>query len=186
MLFMGEEYAEDNPFLYFVSHTDKTLIQAVQEGRKEDFAKFQFEGEAPNPQDEKTFNASKLQWQKRKKGKHLVILNWHKELIRLRRQYGALHNYNKDCIQVRITDGGILEVERWNEQSRVVCLYNVSEKVSTYKAHKDLPKKILDATEEKWQEKASKAQSLDPLPAKVKAESTLELPPWCTVIYEIS
>jgi maltooligosyltrehalose trehalohydrolase len=186
MLFMGEEYGEDNPFLYFVSHTDKNLIKAVQEGRKEDFAKFQFEGEPPNPQDEKTFNASKLQWQKRKKGHHRILLDWHKELIRLRRKHDALHNYNKDCIQVRITDGGILEVERWDEYSRVVCLYNISEKIATYKAHKELPQKLLDSSEERWLDKESTTKQMaKALPDRIKAESTVDLPPWCSVLYEI-
>jgi maltooligosyltrehalose trehalohydrolase len=171
--------------LYFVSHTDKDLIKAVQEGRKEDFAKFNFEGEAPDPQSEKTFNSSKLHWQKRTKGKHQVMLNWYKELIQLRRLHGALHNYNKDCIQVRITDGGILEIERWDEYSRVICLYNISEKRAEYRAHKDLPKKILDSYEEQWQEKSTKNQVDKVLPAEVKAESIIELHPWAAVLYEI-
>ena len=34
LLFMGEEYAEEAPFLYFVSHGDADLIRAVREGRK--------------------------------------------------------------------------------------------------------------------------------------------------------
>jgi maltooligosyltrehalose trehalohydrolase len=186
MLFMGEEYAEDNPFLYFVSHSDKDLIEAVQKGRSEDFAKFQFEGDPPDPQAEKTFNASKLNWQKRKKGKHNVMLNWYKELIQLRRKHSALQNYNKDCIQVRITDGGILEVERWNEHSRVVGLFNISEKKAKYKVHKDkvLPVKILDSTEVKWQEKGGKEQKNKALPDALEAESSVDLPPWCVVLYE--
>ncbi len=38
LLFMGEEYGETAPFLYFTSHSDPDLIQAVRTGRKEDFA----------------------------------------------------------------------------------------------------------------------------------------------------
>jgi glycosidase len=113
------------------------------------------------------------------------MLNWYKELIRLRRQYGALHNYNKDCIQVRITDGGILEIERWDDHSRVMCLYNVSEKRAEYKAHKDLPKKIMDSYEQQWQEKSTKSQANKVLPAEVKADSVIELCPWAAVLYEV-
>ncbi len=40
MLFMGEEYAEPNPFLYFVSHTDKELAEAVSKGRKQSLQPF--------------------------------------------------------------------------------------------------------------------------------------------------
>ncbi|MCA1747471.1 MAG: malto-oligosyltrehalose trehalohydrolase, partial [Bacteroidales bacterium] len=37
MLFMGEEYAERNPFLYFVSHLDPELNKQVREGRSREF-----------------------------------------------------------------------------------------------------------------------------------------------------
>jgi maltooligosyltrehalose trehalohydrolase len=185
MLFMGEEYAEDNPFLYFVSHTDKDLIKAVQEGRKEDFAKFQFEGNPPDPQNEKTFDSSKLQWQKRNKGRHRVMLNWYTELIRLRREQEALHNYNKDCIQVRITDGGILEVERWDQQNRLVCLFNISEKSAVYKSSKELSHKLLDSAEHKWQAEGLHSKNKS-LPDSVKTDSAIELPAWYVAVYEIA
>ena len=38
MLFMGEEWAEPNPFLFFISHTDKELAALVNKGRKEEFS----------------------------------------------------------------------------------------------------------------------------------------------------
>ena len=34
LLFMGEEYGEEAPFLYFVSHSDPALIEAIRQGRK--------------------------------------------------------------------------------------------------------------------------------------------------------
>ena len=37
-LFMGEEYGETAPFLYFNSHGDPALIDAVKRGRQEGFA----------------------------------------------------------------------------------------------------------------------------------------------------
>ena len=40
MLFMGEEWSEPNPFLYFVSHTDPELAEQ-SERRKAEFASFQ-------------------------------------------------------------------------------------------------------------------------------------------------
>ena len=40
LLFMGEEYGEPAPFLYFTSHTDPALAQAVREGRRREFAHF--------------------------------------------------------------------------------------------------------------------------------------------------
>ena len=41
LLFMGEEYGEDAPFLYFINHSDPSLIEAVRKGRREEWAAFQ-------------------------------------------------------------------------------------------------------------------------------------------------
>jgi len=59
MLFMGEEYAEENPFLFFTDYQDPALKKAVAEGRREEFASFGWQ-DIPNPQDESTFFRSKL------------------------------------------------------------------------------------------------------------------------------
>jgi len=40
MLFMGEEFGATQPFLYFTSHEDDALIQAIREGRRKEFASF--------------------------------------------------------------------------------------------------------------------------------------------------
>src|SRR6185312_13573585 len=76
MLFMGEEYSEPNPFLYFVSHTDRELAIAVREGRKKEFAAFHLEGEAPDPNAIKTFEDSKLQWNLTEQQPHAAMLNF--------------------------------------------------------------------------------------------------------------
>ena len=60
LLFMGEEYGETAPFQYFVSHSDPALIEAVRQGRREEFAAFAWQGEVPDPQDEATFRRSRL------------------------------------------------------------------------------------------------------------------------------
>src|SRR5205823_14156028 len=61
LLFMGEEYGELAPFNYFVSHTDPGLVEKVRRGRREEFAAFGWTQEPPDPQDEFTFLASKLE-----------------------------------------------------------------------------------------------------------------------------
>ncbi|MCL4485255.1 MAG: malto-oligosyltrehalose trehalohydrolase [Nitrospirae bacterium] len=60
LLFMGEEYGETRPFLYFTDHGDPDLISAVRKGRKEEFAAFSWSGEVPDPQDPLTFERSRL------------------------------------------------------------------------------------------------------------------------------
>jgi maltooligosyltrehalose trehalohydrolase len=59
---MGEEYGEDTPFYYFVSHSDKELIELVREGRQKEFAGFESDSDASDPQDEKTSEGIKRCW----------------------------------------------------------------------------------------------------------------------------
>jgi maltooligosyltrehalose trehalohydrolase len=61
MLFMGEEYGELAPFQFFSDHIDEEIAVATREGRPQEFASFaQFGGELPDPEDEATFQRSKL------------------------------------------------------------------------------------------------------------------------------
>src|SRR5204862_3183374 len=83
MLFMGEEYSEPNPFLYFVDHSDEELKEAVRKGRKAEFAAFHLEGEAPDPQSEDTFHHSKLQWLLTEDEPHQTMLRYYQEFISL-------------------------------------------------------------------------------------------------------
>lgn len=85
LLFMGEEYSEPHPFLYFVSHTDPELVEAVRKGRKEEFKNFMAQGEAPDPQATETFERSKLQWHLVSRPPHQTMLNYYKALIQLRK-----------------------------------------------------------------------------------------------------
>jgi maltooligosyltrehalose trehalohydrolase len=86
MLWMGEEYGETAPFLYFVSHTDTTLVEAVRRGRRQEFADFHGGEEVPDPQDAGTFERSKLRWTLRGSGAHGSRLAYYAELLRLRRE----------------------------------------------------------------------------------------------------
>ncbi|WP_037377518.1 malto-oligosyltrehalose trehalohydrolase [Serratia sp. M24T3] len=88
LLFMGEEYGETNPFLFFTDfHGD--LAKAVREGRAKEFQGHSgFEGETvPDPNARKTFEMSRLDWQKTDSpdGKQWLALT--RELLTLRRRY---------------------------------------------------------------------------------------------------
>jgi maltooligosyltrehalose trehalohydrolase len=61
MLFMGEEYGELNPFLFFSNHIDEAIAVATRDGRRAEFASFaSFGGDVPDPEDPATFERSKL------------------------------------------------------------------------------------------------------------------------------
>src|SRR5215210_4508776 len=62
LLFQGEEYGEQRPFLFFTDHIDPAIADATREGRRREFAAFAaFSGEeVPDPQARETFDRSKL------------------------------------------------------------------------------------------------------------------------------
>jgi len=86
LLFMGQEYDEPNPFLFFTDYGDPSLQQAVREGRRQEFKDFDFaDDQVPDPQDPATFNQSKLDWQLTQ-GEN-QMLDWYKSLLALRQKY---------------------------------------------------------------------------------------------------
>ncbi len=86
MLWMGEEYGETAPFLYFISHNDPKLVRAVRHGRGEEFSDFHDDGDCPDPQAEQTFLRSGLQWELLDRQPHKVLLAYYHYLIALRKE----------------------------------------------------------------------------------------------------
>lgn len=84
LIFMGEEYGEEAPFLYFVDHGDERLIEAVREGRKAEFREFNWTAEPPPPESAETFARSALNWERRYEGNGAVLLKLYSTLIALR------------------------------------------------------------------------------------------------------
>jgi len=128
LLFMGEEYGETNPFLYFVSHSDEELVHAIRNGRKEEFASFHIAGEAPDPQSEITFLQSKLQWDLIEQDTHAVLLSFYKRLIALRKEQPALRYLNRKQLEVQCDEANnTLQLHRWHHEHHVRCLMNFSD-----------------------------------------------------------
>ena len=84
LLFMGEEYGEQNPFLYFTSHGDPALARAVTEGRRSEFIG-DVGDRVPDPQDEDTFRRSRLTH--RRDGRHGALRDHYKRMLGLRKRY---------------------------------------------------------------------------------------------------
>ncbi len=128
LLFMGEEYGEKAPFQYFVSHIHDTLIEAVRKGRSMEFSHFEWDGEVPDPQDEKTFLRSKLAPALRTSGRHKILFDYYKMLIRIRKAIPALSNLTKEDMEVTGFDRErAIVVRRGREGSRVTMIYSFNE-----------------------------------------------------------
>jgi maltooligosyltrehalose trehalohydrolase len=125
MLYMGEEYAETAPFLYFVSHGDPELVEAVRKGRAEEFAAFVGGGDPPDPQSVETFGRSKLDRSLREKPEHAGVWELHRELIRLRRSEPALATPTKDGLETWADSGaGLLRLRRRVEDQEAVAFFH--------------------------------------------------------------
>lgn len=128
MLFMGEEWAEPHPFLFFISHTDKELAALVNKGRKEEFSYFNWDAEPPDPRLEQTFKDSMLQWNLLEREPHKSMFDYYKKLIALRKALPALHNMDrKKTIAEADTETKILRLQRWSDEQHLECVLNFSD-----------------------------------------------------------
>ncbi len=90
LIFMGQEWAAPEPFLFFTDH-NKELGHLVTEGRRKEFEHFAaFADEArrdsiPDPQAKSTFLESKLDWTKRQEPNHAASLRWYQTLLHIRK-----------------------------------------------------------------------------------------------------
>ncbi len=136
LLFMGEEYAETAPFLYFTSFEDQRLAEAVRKGRSKEFKSFHWKGEIPDPQEPSSFFRSQLNLSLRNQPDHKVILEYYKRLISLRRSHPALIGCDRSRMRLfRCGSEPVLILERreHTETSRCLILASLSPKTITIK-----------------------------------------------------
>ena len=85
LLFMGEEYGEENPFPFFCSFQAPELIEAVRKGRKQQFADPRERGEVPDPASEATFASARLSWSWPEGTFRAGLRRLYRDLLELRR-----------------------------------------------------------------------------------------------------
>jgi maltooligosyltrehalose trehalohydrolase len=179
LLFMGEEFGEEHPFLYFTSHGDQDLVQAVRKGRAEEFKAFAWSGEPPDPQSEETFRSSVLSWEKRSQGRHGSLLAFYQELIRLRRESPVMarpnrHGLKTECYEKDMT----LLIHRGDTNERILLAFNFGAAPCSVSAGQGAPSwsKILDSAEPAWAGPGSD------IPEKLASQERFTLPPASAVL----
>lgn len=133
LLFMGEEFAEDRPFLFFTDFHGE-LAEAVTEGRRREFAKFAAFGDGrgarniPDPNDQETFAASKLDWSKLGLGIGRLRFEHVRRLLHVRRAtiVPALASASGNGGSIRAADDGMLAVDWSLGQARLQLRANLS------------------------------------------------------------
>ncbi len=180
LLFMGEEYGEPQPFQYFTSHSDETLIAAVREGRRAEFSSFRWQDDVPDPDDDATFKRSKLTHREREDGPHGTLWRFYQELLRLRRTLPALAALDLESLDVsRDEDAKTLAVRRWAGKHQALALFNFSDREQrTTIAAESAWRVLLDSAAARWRGPGSSIPGI--LPA---GGATLPLPPLSVVLF---
>lgn len=179
LLFMGEEFSASSPFLYFVSHTDKKLVEAVRKGRKEEFKEFHANGEPPDPQSESTFLKSKILWSDLGKDTNSTMLEYYTALIDFRKKYRKFISGKKKNLEVSSFESEkIITLNYRKKEQQLLCLLNFS---STSKSlEKFTPKKklqiLFNSADPAWLGKY-------PVPGGLQKPQDLQIPSESITIY---
>ena len=117
LLFMGEEYGEENPFPFFCSFGDPQLVQAVREGRKKEFDAFAWQGEVPDPQGEETFASARLSWSWPEGTQRAGLRRLYRDLLSARREWPALRDFERRSARLLpdAKHGPVLELVRGDD-----------------------------------------------------------------------
>ena len=199
LLFMGEEYGETAPFLYFVDHGDPDLIAAVRAGRKEEFEAFHSTGTPPDPAGVETLEKSTLNWLSPDdsvpagREEQAMLRSFYRRLIEVRKQCELATPCYPDDMVVEHTDDTLCYYRRLNSGD-LLCVMNFGEQPAEVK----LPLGTQTEAAQTWQQQISSADAQwsqgesasgtdDDLPKTITAEqSTLSLGPMSFALFQAS
>jgi maltooligosyltrehalose trehalohydrolase len=131
LLFMGQEWAASTPFLFFSDHHAE-LGEAVSRGRREEFKHFEAfsrpetRDKIPDPQAEKSFQDSRLDWAEREREPHKSVLALYTNLLTLRRTDAVLSDGSRGSLKADVT-AGLLRITRSLDGQERVLLANFTD-----------------------------------------------------------
>jgi len=183
LLFMGEEYGEEGPFLYFTDHSDPALQAAVREGRRAEFASFAWATDVPDPQDPVTFERSRLHPEQYRDS---PLLRWYRRLTQLRMAHASLRasqSPRQGCSAHPLERQEVLMLHRWAGEGRDALLvlgFNAEAVLITLGEPKGRWERELDGSSEEFGGGGSAA----PVDLDLReGDVTFELPPYGAALY---
>lgn len=153
LLFMGEEYGEEAPFFYFISHSDRDLIEAVRQSKKDEFLEAGHAQDFQDPQEPGTLNKCVLNWEQQYEGKSKVLWDFYQELVFLRRINEALKVLDKKKLEVSSREEEkLLFMRRYSDENQVFYVMNFSDRTLTFDIETPSGswQKLLDSSDIKW------------------------------------
>ena len=186
LLFMGEEYGETAPFWYFVHHSDKDLIEAVRKGRREEFARFGWQEEPPDPQAEKTFLGSKISFEKLDTKKGKVLFKFYQVLIALRKEIRGAGLFSDRAPDVRsFGKEKVILVGDYRKNNGIFCLFSFQEKITSIEVAPPAGQwnKVFDTSLPCWGVKVCETA-----PSRIASRGSNErvtIQPWGALVYRL-
>jgi len=153
MLFMGEEYGENAPFLFFTDFTSKALGKSVKTGRKRELKENGWIGAPSDPQNPATFMCSKINWQERSKGKGKKMLEYYQNLIDQRKIFiNSDPNKQLRTHFFRSKDELLLVIEKRTSDFSLVTINNFGNRECSYRfpCKGESYCKVLDSADTAW------------------------------------
>jgi maltooligosyltrehalose trehalohydrolase len=184
LIFMGEEYGETAPFVYFISHGDPALVEAVRVGRRREHQAFAAAGQFLDPQDEGTFLRAKLNHARPRQNRtSRALLDFYGELIRLRRHTPGLRHLSKKEMTVNAdSDQMTLFVRRGPVSRQAALLFHFAG--DRRQVQLPLPagrwRKTLDSEDPRWLGEGGS------VPAGIASDGSVVITaaPWAVLLWE--
>ena len=178
MLFMGEEYGDDSPFYFFADYRRDQAAAELREQRRQQFANFNWETEAPDPLQPATFADCILKWGQRREAGHRELLAWYRSLIRLRTAHPLLADLSRKYMHADLLGTSGLAILRYSADRRrqLLTLFNFS----AMGLAAVLP--CYSRGPEAW----TKIISSGPAPEYILPGKSIELSPWTASVYELN
>jgi maltooligosyltrehalose trehalohydrolase len=118
LLFMGEEYGDPAPFLFFTDFEEPALREAVSRGRQEEFTAFRWGEATPDPQDPVAFSRSRLTWPLQERPPHDWLRAYYQGLLAIRKSLPSLAAGGKERTTVEVLEARTLALLRRGADGR--------------------------------------------------------------------
>jgi maltooligosyltrehalose trehalohydrolase len=180
---MGEEYAEKARFQFFISHGDADLVEAVRRGRREEFRRFAWKEDPPDPQDEATFAHCRLDHDLKNEGQHRALRDYYRALIRLRKEAAPLAFPDRERMETTIVDPGrAMSYRCWSRSLELYVLFHFGSEAGSWTV--SLPagswELVLDSASQEFQGPGISNAGSWPSNGRL----TVSRPPFSVVVYQ--
>jgi len=153
LLFMGEEYGEKSPFLYFMGFSDNGLIEAVRQGRKNEFKVLGWKDDPVDPYDLKTFERCRLRWEELNVSGHKTLFRFYQFIISMRKSIPALCCGPQDFLGAKVLEEKkMLKLTRRHGTSEIKVFFNFNHFANpvSWSNPDEKWKLILDSSAQRW------------------------------------